>query len=159
MRELAADSRPTLWIAEAVLMYLAPGAAARCCAACARRGASQTLLFSAMLRARGRQRDSGNASPWIARWLASVRKPFRWALPAADALRRVLARAGFDVIDQRERDGDAEHCAGEALTSRVSQPCETRLRKITVGASPRSHSAFWGRLAGPFFVARESTTC
>ena len=114
VRRLADDPRPTLWIAEAVLMYLAPATVRGLLRSVAAAQAPQTLVFSAMLPAPDGRADFGDASPWVARWLASVREPFRWAL-APPALRRVLARAGFEVTDSANEVASAGFCAGEAV--------------------------------------------
>lgn len=114
VRRLADDPRPTLWIAEAVLMYLAPAAARTLLRGVRSATAPQTLLFTAMAPRADGSAGFGDASPWVARWLASVREPFRWAL-APDALRRVLARAGFDVIDSANEAASPGFCAGEAI--------------------------------------------
>lgn len=135
VRRLADDSRPTLWIAEAVLMYLAPAAVRGLLRGVRSARAPQTLLFSAMAPREDGRAGFGDASPWVARWLASVREPFRWAL-APQAMRRVLARAGFEVMNSANEAASPGFCAGEAIyvARRRVAAVETRLRKMTIGA-------------------------
>ena len=114
MRRLANDPRPTLWIAEAVLMYLAPRATLRLLRVMRASSAPPTLVFSAMQPRVDGSPGFVDASTWVGRWLASVREPFRWALAPA-ALRRVLAHAGFEVADSANEAPCPPFCAGEAV--------------------------------------------
>ena len=126
IRALALDPRPTLWIAEAVLMYLPPSRAHALLRALHAARAPQTVLFSAMQPRSDGQAGFEGASNWVARWLASVREPFRWAL-APQALRRVLARAGYDVIDSANEAPTEGWCAGETVY--VAQAAAHRRRR------------------------------
>jgi O-methyltransferase involved in polyketide biosynthesis len=121
VRRLADDPRPTLWIAEAVLMYVDRSAVCALVHDVLGARSTQTLVFSAMVPRADGTAGFGEASPWVTRWLAAVREPFRWAL-APMALRQALTQAGFDAVDSANEVASPGFCAGEAVfTARRSR--------------------------------------
>jgi len=114
LRTLVRDSRPTLWIAEAVLMYLSPRAVLRLARALSPAAGTACALFSLMVPDRNRCAAFHQANAAVGKVLAIMREPFRWALSPL-RLRRVLGRHGFRIQTSVNETATPGFCAGEAL--------------------------------------------
>ncbi|UXI66564.1 class I SAM-dependent methyltransferase [Tahibacter amnicola] len=107
------NTSDTLWIAEAVLMYLPAEAVARLLRSVADVSGAQMLVFSAMTsECRGAVGFEGQ-SRWVNRLLRLSGEPFRWSLP--DTCVRACARQHGYVAALVDGVASGGRCKGESL--------------------------------------------
>ncbi|MGK6306950.1 class I SAM-dependent methyltransferase [Variovorax sp. DT-64] len=107
--ELFDDGRPTLVIAEGVLMYLAPQAIDRLFQAIATLRAPARMVFSFMSKWPDGSAGFLPRSAWVERWLAWRREPFTWSIDPqrmGDFLQR-FALAPIEVAPAQELAAEA----------------------------------------------------
>lgn len=96
LADLCSSSRPTVWVAEGVLMYLPLSSVMRLLQAVSASPAWQRLIFStATPRADGRLAFAG-ARPWCSWYLAAHGEPWQWAA-APERTIEALSAAGYPV--------------------------------------------------------------
>ncbi|ALN63450.1 hypothetical protein GLA29479_2584 [Lysobacter antibioticus] len=97
--------RPTLCVAEGVLMYLQPGRAQQLLRALAQRLPRTVLVATAMELRRGRPRFR-RERPWVRGWLQRRGEPFRWGCER-DALDAWLAECSW-ILRELAEPGDPD---------------------------------------------------